>query len=237
MLCRCAKITISRRLSTPSLAKIEVRWWPTVVSVIDRRPPICLFLSPSPTSAITSRSRAVSVAMRVASALSWPGLAHSDLVEHACQHGAVEPDFAGVDFLDRLEQHLGRLLFEHQAQRPPADRLAVPLGIAHTGQDQHARLAGNGAQPRQKIEATLGAEIEVEQNNIGLFARREREGVGVVRGLAHHHQLLPALDQQAQPGSNHRVIFDQQDTDALYRHGCHRLCAHGCHIALQSIHT
>jgi len=54
-----------------------------------------------------------------------------------------------------------------------------------------------------------------------LFARGEREGLGVIGGLANHHQPRSALDQHAQGSPDHQVVFDQQDTNGLHWYGCH----------------
>lgn len=67
--------------------------------------------------------------------------------------------------------------------------------IAYTGQNDHTCLASNGVQPRQEIEAVLAAKIEVEQNDVGLFACRERDGLVAIRSLPSDNQAWPTLDE------------------------------------------
>jgi hypothetical protein len=83
------------------------------------------------------------------------------------------------------------------------------LGILDPGQDKDVGPRSGGKQVRQKIEAVILPEIEVEQEDIRTQLCRDGERLTAVGGFPNHAEPWLALEQHAQPRPHDRMIIDE----------------------------
>jgi hypothetical protein len=87
--------------------------------------------------------------------------------------------------------------------------------IAHTREDQHARLRA-GQEIGDGIDAALAAQVEVEQDDVGRRLRDRREGFGLAgSGSDHFHLGLFAVDEPLEAPKDAPVIVHQHHADRI----------------------
>ena len=116
-----------------------------------------------------SRSRRVRLAIR-----SWSGscllrrcgLCVGELAQDLAEQGPVQPDLAGIDFVDGAKDDVGRFGLVHHAARAFHDHVPVNREVVFSREHQHA---GEGvlAQRDQRIARVFATEVEVEQDDVG----------------------------------------------------------------------
>src|SRR5215216_7460847 len=62
------------------------------------------------------------------------------LAQHAAHRRSIKPNFPSMDFLNCLDQHIGRVFFENYAHCTELHCLAMCICIAQTGQDEDASV-------------------------------------------------------------------------------------------------
>ncbi len=148
----------------------------------------------------------VSVAIRAAS--SPPALFAADSRGY---RRLIEPDFALAYPLDRLEQHFSRLPLEYDARTTEEHGAAVHLRVFDGRQHKDAHVPSCGGQLLEEPETAMPSQIEFEQDNIGLLAGDECEGLFLIARFSDNSEALPAFDQYPQARANYYVVVYQRD--------------------------
>src|SRR5712691_1439184 len=106
--------------------------------------------------------------------------------EHARRHRTVEPDFSAVDFLNSLDDVLGRHILEHYACGAETNGALMHVGIAKACQYYYPRLFSDAEHFWKKIE--VASLIKRKQDDVRLLARCGRKRLGPVRSLTDYFQ-------------------------------------------------
>ena len=209
---RIARIAACTRSRLPVLASTLVTWDFTVL--IDRcsRSEISVLLSPAPTRARTSRSRAVSGYAVEVDAGHRSGAA--DPVEHRAGHLRGEDRPARGDRAYRVDQLAAAAPLEQEPASTGRDRVqhvGVVVERRHHDDRRRVRDRGQGAGGRQAVE---DRHPDVDQRDVD--PRVGADGV---------QELLPVLDRDRdlhvrlggdhhrEPVAHHRLVVDHRDPD------------------------
>jgi hypothetical protein len=93
----------------------------------------------------------------------------------------------------------------------------VRFRVARPCQYDYARLTGCFEQVLYEVKTALVAQVEVQQNDIGLRAGCDGNRFAAVTRFAYHGHAVAALYEEAQGRADHHMVINQHDS--------YRLCA------------
>lgn len=88
----------------------------------------------------------------------------------------------------------------------------MQLGISYTSQDEHASAGGCLAQPRKAVQPTIGAQVEIQEDDVRLFTARRSNGVCRASRFRDDGPAVAGLYQQTEASPDDGMIVDQLDT-------------------------
>ena len=121
-------------------------------------------------------------------------------------HAIIEPDFAGVDAMNALDEQVGGGLLENDAagaEAHGADHVAIVFG---GGQDDDARGQRIEIDFFEDGQAVFIRHAEIEQKNIGLEFGEQLDALGAVLRFADDGDVFVAVEQFAQAVAKDRVV-------------------------------
>src|SRR5262249_10928726 len=136
--------------------------------------------------------------------------------QFACDCG-VQRRFASVDGTDRLEQLLGRSVFEQVAHRPSFEGREHQLILRETGQDKDTRARKIMGDLTDGGKPILAWHNQVQQDHVGLEGTRFEQRLSPVLGFADHEHARLRRDQCTQALSYNGMIISQQNANGFHQ--------------------
>src|SRR5581483_8701785 len=135
-----------------------------------------------------------------------------DALEQRLQIISLQPNLAAGYLANALAERFRRIVLVEDAGDAGFDELHR-LRIGNAGGD-HQNLATEPPLPRagDEIDSAFPAEIEIEQNDIGLGVGQNVQSGGNRFGLTRHGETRLLFEQPHQALTKQRVIVNQQDT-------------------------
>ena len=138
------------------------------------------------------------------------------LLEKARREGPVEPYLAAVDFFDCLYQHLHGLLLENHAPDAGAHCLPVHLRVAYSREHENLCSPGGIDKIGEKRQPAFAAHVQIQQDNVRLFACRRLHRFGAGPRLRNHLHGGLAVDQHTQTRADDSMVVHDQHTNRTW---------------------
>ena len=136
-------------------------------------------------------------------------------LHHLRSNAVVEPDLAGVDPINALDQQVGGGLLQNHpacAQTHGADDIAVIFG---GGQNDDAGGQRVEVDFLQHSQAILVRHAQVEQQNVRLELGEHLDAIGAVRGFADDGDIISGAKQLTQAITEDGVVVSDESADGL----------------------
>ena len=182
---------------------------------------ISLFLKPWATSATISRSRWLS-GERSRSRVGGAGgrdciggsfVVGDELADDGGGGVGIEPDFAGVDFADALDEQFRRGLLQNNSGGPQLHRLDEFVFVVGSGENNHAGFVLGDLKALQRGQAVQAGHLQIQQEDVGFMLLQNIEHLASVLGLRYDFEILFQGEQAAEPIAEDRMIVRYYDPD------------------------
>ena len=107
-----------------------------------------------------------------------------ELPDHRRRGVGIQPDLAGVDLADALDQQFRRGLLQDDSGGAQLHRLDEFVLIVGSGQHDHPGFVLRGLQPLQSGQTVQARHLQIEQQDVGLVLLQDVEHLAAVLACA-----------------------------------------------------
>jgi hypothetical protein len=138
-----------------------------------------------------------------------------EIAYQACRAVPIEPELAGVYPMYRFHEKIGRRLLADHSVRPLSDGAVMSRLFLHRRENDDPGVIGDGLEFRYEVDAALGSQTEIEQNNLRLLTGGDRQSIGCVTRLPDYNHIGSFVNQHAQCRAYHCMIVNQENPDGI----------------------
>ena len=140
-----------------------------------------------------------------------------------CGHAIVEPDFAGMDAVNGLDEQVGGgLLQDYAASAEPHGAYDVTV-VFGGGEHDHAGGQGVKVDFLEDGKTVFIGHAEVEEKNIGLELGEHLDAFGAILGFADDGDVFIGIEEFAETIAENGVVIGEEHTNLLFRSFSHDL--------------
>jgi hypothetical protein len=125
----------------------------------------------------------------------------------------VQPDFAGIDFADALDQQVRSALFQDDAGSAQLHGLHELVLVLRGGEHDDAGLVLAGLQPLQRGQTVEAGHFKVQQQDIGLMRLQHVQNLPAILRLRDDLEIRLQSEQAAQAVAEYGVVVRHHDAN------------------------
>ena len=139
--------------------------------------------------------------------------AGGERTHHRCRGVRIQPDLAGVDLADALDDEVRRGLFQHDAATAQLHGLHELVLVLRGRQNDHARPLVGLLKRLQRRQAVQIGHAQIQQQNIGVQFPHALQHLAAVPGLSHDVEIILKKEQLLESIAHDGMIVGDEDAN------------------------